>query len=262
MDEDMTKVTYYQIGSGLSVKLARVRDHEYAYLDEKSGQWVEHPSVVDCVHTKADTFEITLDQAKALVRQRVSALWEEELDNLRKKSTKIDFTPFTLRDSEGKEYTYEDYHDGTPESKKMFKNLTHEQEYSLVMPEHPAYLRNLAWEKDLDLSKIDKKLLKRAKVAINEDGKYTVKQKTRRPMRVRYYQMGSGQSANVARVKGHEYAYLDHKTGAWVEHASVCDSVTGYGGDADTFEITLEQAQQIARLRGVNVGIEWLPDGD
>jgi hypothetical protein len=76
---------------------------------------------------------------------------------------------------------------------------------------------------------------------------------------VRYYSLNGN---NVARVMNHRYAYLDHKTGEWVRHASVCDSVTGYGGDAGTFEITLEQAKQLARLRGVNVSIEWLPDGD
>jgi hypothetical protein len=76
---------------------------------------------------------------------------------------------------------------------------------------------------------------------------------------VRYYEMGTVMSGgNVARVKGHEYAYLDHKTGAWVRDARVCDAVTGYYGDADTFEIPLGRAQTLASIFAPNVEVEWL----
>jgi len=78
---------------------------------------------------------------------------------------------------------------------------------------------------------------------------------------VSYFSMGYPPADNVARVLYSdgtpiEHAYLDHSTGAWVPDASVCDSVHF---EADTHEITLEQAQQIAHNRGVKVSIEWLP---
>jgi len=78
---------------------------------------------------------------------------------------------------------------------------------------------------------------------------------------VSYFQMGRPPADNVARVKYDdgipiEHAYLDHRTGAWVPDASVCDSVHF---EADIHEITLEQARQIAHNRGVKVSIEWLP---
>ena len=77
--------------------------------------------------------------------------------------------------------------------------------------------------------------------------------------RVTYYLMGTRLSGNVARVIGHhEYAYLDLNTGEWVEHASVCDSVTGYGGDADTHEISLAEAQTFISWRAPDIEPEWL----
>lgn len=83
-------------------------------------------------------------------------------------------------------------------------------------------------------------------------------------MRIQYYQMGTGQFANVARVlyRGDipiEYAYLDHETGMWVEHASVVDDVTQ--GDPDTSEIGYKQARKLGQRVAPQVEPEWL-EGD
>ena len=63
---------------------------------------------------------------------------------------------------------------------------------------------------------------------------------------------------NVYRVFGHEYSYLEHATGNWVRHASVCDSVTGYRGDASTHEISKSEAQAWVKKNHPGLSVEWL----
>ena len=80
-------------------------------------------------------------------------------------------------------------------------------------------------------------------------------------MTARYYHTGDPPWDNVYRVtdeRGHEY--LDHSTGGWVAHPSVIDEVTGYGGDADTYLITLKQAKAVIKRRAPNIEPEWLPE--
>ena len=57
-------------------------------------------------------------------------------------------------------------------------------------------------------------------------------------MSTRYYLMDR---ANVARVVNHRYAFLDHKSGKWVEDPAVFDTVTF---EASTKELTETQARK------------------
>jgi len=59
---------------------------------------------------------------------------------------------------------------------------------------------------------------------------------------IQYYLILGG--ANIARVEGVEYCYLDKTTGHWVDDPFVFRHVSGIGGDADAQEIPREQAQQ------------------
>ena len=72
----------------------------------------------------------------------------------------------------------------------------------------------------------------------------------------RYYMPGS--RYNVFRVFDHEYSYLEHATGSWVQHAMVCDSVTGYRGDADCHEVTLQDAQAWVEENHPDLSVVWL----
>lgn len=62
---------------------------------------------------------------------------------------------------------------------------------------------------------------------------------------------------NIFRVRDHEYSFLDHTTGKWVQSASVCDSVTGHRGACDTNEITLDEAKTLAKSL-TRRKVEWL----
>ncbi len=75
----------------------------------------------------------------------------------------------------------------------------------------------------------------------------------------KYYSLGFS-ATNVARVREdiHEYAYLNQATGKWVPDPSVVDAVTGYYGDASTKELTLKQAQKLAKSIAPNVEPEWI----
>ena len=171
MAADMTKVSYWQLGTGVFANVLRVKGHEYSYLDHETGEWVLNDTVAKDVHIEADTFEITLKQAKALVKARTPTLEPEWLDDSPGKSTKIDFPLFTLEHN-GKEYTHEDYHDTTPFAQQLRDERTTEQTYTLTMLKTTPSIRNLVLEKDLDMSKLDPELLANAKVWIDEDGNY------------------------------------------------------------------------------------------
>ena len=75
----------------------------------------------------------------------------------------------------------------------------------------------------------------------------------------RYYSLGL-RATNVARVREdiHEYSYLNQATGKWVPDPSVVDAVTGYRGEAATKELTLKQAQKLAKSVAPNVEPEWI----
>ncbi len=81
-------------------------------------------------------------------------------------------------------------------------------------------------------------------------------------MTTRYYLMGKGVSANLARVIGHEYCYLDHESGAWVPHARVADRVTGQTGEAGTKEMTLDQARKWVKRAVPTIEPLWVGDMD
>ncbi len=81
-------------------------------------------------------------------------------------------------------------------------------------------------------------------------------------MAVKYYLMGTGPSANLARVNGQEYAYLKHESGEWIPHPAVADSVTGMRGDAETFEITLDQARKWVKRAVPTIEPAWIDGMD
>ena len=77
-------------------------------------------------------------------------------------------------------------------------------------------------------------------------------------MTTRYYFMGRGLKGNVARVVDKvEYAYLDHQTGEWIEHARVFDQVNF---EADTHPISLAKAQRKAKQFGLTLEAHWIDD--
>lgn len=77
-------------------------------------------------------------------------------------------------------------------------------------------------------------------------------------MSVAYFYMGRDTRGNVARVVDRaEFAYLDHATGAWIQHPRVFDSVTF---EADTHEITLAEAKRKAKQLVPNLEPQWIGD--
>lgn len=81
-------------------------------------------------------------------------------------------------------------------------------------------------------------------------------------MTTRYYLMGTGVSANLARVIGYEYCYLEHSSGDWVAHAGIADRVTGYKGYADIKEITVDQARKWVKRVVPTIEPLWVGDMD
>jgi hypothetical protein len=74
--------------------------------------------------------------------------------------------------------------------------------------------------------------------------------------KIQYYRMGHGPDANLARVKDEvEYAYLDHETGAWIQHPRVADRITF---SAKIQPLTLHEAQAHAKKLVPTLEPEWL----
>ena len=71
-----------------------------------------------------------------------------------------------------------------------------------------------------------------------------------------YYLIIGG--ANIARVEGVEYCYLDKTTGQWVDDPSVFRHISGIGGDADAQEITRSQALQWVAKHRPGLSVECL----
>jgi hypothetical protein len=82
--------------------------------------------------------------------------------------------------------------------------------------------------------------------------------------KIRYFQMGSGNTANVARMVEEdevpqEFTYLDHTLGLWMEHASVVDSIYF---EPNTHEITLKQAKALVKRLVPTLEPDWLGETD
>lgn len=75
-------IRYYLIGSGNATNLARVVNHDYAYLDHETGDWVRHPHVFDMVEFEASTEDLTLAQAKVRVKKIAPNVEPEWLDGV------------------------------------------------------------------------------------------------------------------------------------------------------------------------------------
>ncbi len=82
------RAQYYQTGTGASANVFRVLMEgnipvEYAYLDQETGQWLEHAAVVDRVTQEPSVVRISLKRAKEIVFMREAAEpeWVEELES-------------------------------------------------------------------------------------------------------------------------------------------------------------------------------------
>lgn len=197
----MKTTKYYQVGSGASANVVRVRYDEgtpieFTYFNIRTREWEHHPSAVDKV-IMGDAEEISSLEAQVITSIRSAELEPERPKETQstvtrgkgKNSTDLDLPTVTLED-DGEEDTAKNYHvsetpgclypyivdaddyqSDTPYWLRAKKaGLTSEEVYERIV--RLKGFRNLKAEKGLDLSKIDPEVLGKAKIWIDEDGNY------------------------------------------------------------------------------------------
>jgi hypothetical protein len=75
-------------------------------------------------------------------------------------------------------------------------------------------------------------------------------------MTAKYFLLGGG--LNVVREIDAQYAYSNHQTGNWISDNKLIGPVTGYDGDAATYEVSLEQAQASVSQQLANLVVDWI----